>query len=204
LATQFSAKMLDTLLAPGISQFNEANVPDLTGEFPEADHWISNLFLNSLFGARYNDGWKQAAITLLFRTQIALRAYNEARTKTLECTAAYSSGHPASRRYFEAVALWETVLLNIQITLDLFFKFMDQTAVEPSDAERIRLAANRVKHFAEDIEKGKNTGDLTLPMWLAKDGVCTRTANVSYEELAENLREMGKAADILQSPGRKP
>jgi hypothetical protein len=198
---QFGAQILDTFLAPGISSFNEVNVPDLTGECPQADHWISNLFLNSLFGPRYNETWKQAAVTFLFRTQTALRAYTAARARTLTCVENFQPGRPASKSYFEAVSQWEVVLLNIQIVLDLFFTIMDPQAVETDDAKRIRRAANRVKHFAEDIEQKKNSADLTLPMWLGKDGLITRTAEVSYEEIAENLREMAKAADLLQDPG---
>ena len=79
--TQFGAHFLDTLFAPGISSFNNAVIPDLAGECPQARFWISNLFLNSLMGPRYNNAWKQAAVTFLFRTQIALRSYAEARAK---------------------------------------------------------------------------------------------------------------------------
>lgn len=204
MATQFGGHFLDTLMAPGISSFNKAEVPDLSGEHPQADHWLSNLFLNSLFGARYSDAWKQASVTFLFRTQNALRAYQAARIRTLECAKAFAPGRPATRLYFEAVSHWETVLLNIQIVLNLFFEVIDQKAVETDDAKRIREATNRIKHFAEDIRKGKNAGDLTLPMWLAADGLRTRTAAVTFEELAENLREMGTAANILQNPRYTP
>lgn len=137
----------------------------------------------------------------MFRTQIALRAYTEARAKTLECVGAFHPGRPASVTYFEAVSHWETVILNIQIVLDLHLKVIDPNGVETGDAERIRLIANRIKHFAEDIKKGRNSGDLTLPMWLQSDRLVTRVAEVTFEEIAENLREMGKAADILQNPG---
>ena len=92
------------------------------------------------------------------------------------------------------------MLLNIQIVLDLYFRFIDPNAVATSDATRIRQAANRIKHFADDIAQGQNSGDLTLPMWLQSDRLVTRTAEVTFEEIAENLREMGNAADIFQDP----
>jgi hypothetical protein len=204
MTIQFGSHFLDTLLAPGISSFNEADVPDLSGECPQAEHWISNFFLNSLLGPRYNETWKQAAVSFLFRTQNALRAYQIARAKTLECVAAFQPGRPAIKLYFDGVSHWETVVLNMQIVLDLFFRVIDQKALESDDAARIRKAANRIKHFAEDIVEGANTADVTLPIWLAKDGLKTRVAEVKYEELWENLREMGKAADIMQNPGYTP
>ncbi len=200
MAVQFSDQLLDNLLAPGISEFHEAEIPDLGGECPDWEHWLSNLFLNSLFETRYNDQWKQAAITFIFRTQNALRAYHSARSKTLECIQAFKPGNPASKLYFEALSHWETVVLQVQIALDMFFEFIDPSVQATDDADRIREAANRIKHFAEDIRKGKNSRDLTVALWLAKDRLKARTAYVTYVELAENLREMGRAAAILQNP----
>lgn len=204
MAIQFGNQPLDALFAPGISSFNKALIPDLGGECPQADHWLSNLFLNSLLGPRYNAAWKQTAVTFLFRTQNALRAYNLARTKTLECVAAFQPGRPASKLYFEAVSHWESVLINIQIAIDLYLWVIEPGAAETDDATRIRLAANRVKHYAEDIANRTNHGDLTLPMWLTESGIKTAAAEVTFEELAENLCEMGVAADLLQNPGLTP
>lgn len=203
MAVQFSTERLDYLLAPEISGLATIEIPDLE-EFPEEQHWISNLFLNSLFGSQYREAWKQAAVTFLFRTQNARRSYRLAREKSIECVAGFQPGRPKTGIYFEAVSHWETSLLNVQIALDLFLKFMDPGTAETEDATRIRRAAARVKHFAEDIVDGKNSGDLTLPIWLEHDRLQTRTAYVLFEELAENLKEMAKAADILQNPNLSP
>lgn len=203
MAVQFGAKILDELFAPGISSFSVAEVPEL-GKIPAADHWLGNLFLNSLLGDRYIETWKQAAVSFLFRTQNSVRSYEAARTKTLECVKAFKPGRPATRAYFEAVSHWESVLLNVQIALDLFLKVMSPGTAETNDAKRIRDVVNRIKHYAEDIETGKNTSDLTLPMWLAKDRLITRNAEVTFAEIAENIQEMAKAADVLQDPSSKP
>ena len=202
MAHQFGSQVLDKFLAPGISIFNKADVPNLDEACPDADHWISNHFLNSLFGHRYNDDWRQVTVTFIFRIQNALRAYRIARVKTLECVHGFQPGRPKSNLYFEAVSQWETALLNIQIALDLFLKVMDPNAIETDDAKRIRLTAARIKHFAEDIVDGKNSPELTLPMWLASDRLITRTSYVTFAELAENLTEMGIAAEIMQNPGK--
>ena len=202
MAVQFGSEVLDKFLAPGISAFNKADVPCLDNACPDAEHWISNHFLNSLFGHRYNDDWRQVTVTFIFRVQNALRAYRIARMKTLECVRGFQPGRPKSNLYFEAVSQWETALLNIQIALDLFLKVMDPSAIETDDAIRIRRTAARIKHFAEDIADGKNSPELTLPMWLASDRLLTRVSYVTFEELAENLAEMGKAAEIMQNPSQ--
>lgn len=204
MAVQFGAEILDAYFAPGISAFNSANIPDLGGACPESDHWLGNLFLNSIIGPRYADNWRQAAISFIFRTQTALRAYERARTKTLACIKDFKPGRPATNLYFDALAEWETVLLNIQIVIDLYSKFIDPGAAESPDAQRIRLSVNRIKHYAEDLQQGVNPADLTVPMWLESDGIKTSAAIVTYQEIAENLREMGKAADIFQDPNYTP
>jgi hypothetical protein len=89
----------------------------------------------------------------------------------------------------------------VQITVDLTLGSIDQNLVETDDAIRLRRIVNRIKHFAEDITgQPENQADLTLPMWLRRNGVASRTAELTYSEIAENLREMADAASILQNP----
>lgn len=202
MAAQFSGAMLDVLLAPGISTFNEAEIPDLSGAFPEAEFWLTNHFLNSLLGARYKDGWRQAAVTLMFRTQGALRAYTRARNKTIECIADFRPGRPASRLYFEALSDWETTLFNVQVALNLVFVVINPAAQPSNEATKIRNAFNRVKHFAEDIKRGSDMSSMTLPLWLTKQGLATSVADITFTELADSIRDLAQAADSLQNPGQ--
>lgn len=44
--TSWSSTLLDTVVAPGVSKFCVAEIPDLTGLFPHAQHWLTNHFLN--------------------------------------------------------------------------------------------------------------------------------------------------------------
>ena len=200
MAVQFGAEILDAYFAPGISAFDSANIPDLVGTCPQSEHWLGNLFLNSIFGSRYTDNWRQAAISFIYRTQTALSAYERARTKTLACVQGFRPGRPATKSYFEALAEWETVVFNIQIVIDLYRRFIAPGESETSEAQQIRLSVNRIKHYAEDLQQGINPADLTVPMWLTLDGIKTSAAAVTYQEIADNLLEMGKAADILQDP----
>jgi hypothetical protein len=51
MAIQFSAKIEDTFIAPGVSQFTEAEIPDMSLWSKESQSWIANFFLNSLFAS---------------------------------------------------------------------------------------------------------------------------------------------------------
>ncbi|WP_332767411.1 hypothetical protein [Phenylobacterium sp.] len=200
MAVQFSDQFLDELFAPGISTFRKAEIPDLADVSPEVEHWLSNHFLNSLFDTRFESHSKQAAMTHLFRTQNAIRAFQSAREKALGCVSNYKSGRPDTQNYLAAVAAWEVTLLNTQILIDLRENMFDRKGAR-TDAEcRIWEASNRLKHYGEDIRRGLNEAHWTLPLWLTGQGLKTRTGNVSYEELAGCLRVFAKMADMLQNP----
>lgn len=198
--TQFSDRLLDGLLAPGISAFDYAEVPELGVDCEQANHWLANHFLNSLFGHAYSPRSRQTVMTFLFRTQIAVQAYRAARVATLDCVRLFSPGSPASGRYFAAISEWERVLLNSQIAIDVFVKVIAPDMVLPEEVDRIRKAANRIKHYADDICRDQNSVDLTLPIWLSSDRLHTRTCTITFEEIAQQLREMGKAANHIQNP----
>ncbi len=42
--------LLDKYIAPEISKFVSADIPDLTGLFPQSEYWLTNHFLNTVFG----------------------------------------------------------------------------------------------------------------------------------------------------------
>src|SRR5436190_793638 len=52
-ALKWNPQLLDKHIAPGISNFSQANIPDLSGKFPQADHLVANFFLNSILRASY-------------------------------------------------------------------------------------------------------------------------------------------------------
>jgi hypothetical protein len=42
MAWRINPELMDSHIAPGISTFNEANIPDIAGRFPEAEYWTTN------------------------------------------------------------------------------------------------------------------------------------------------------------------
>jgi hypothetical protein len=49
---KFSDVVLDDFIAPGVSTFHSAEIPDMSARDPESSHWVADHFLNSVFRGR--------------------------------------------------------------------------------------------------------------------------------------------------------
>jgi hypothetical protein len=175
------------------------NIPNLSDEFKEADHWVANHFLNAVLGGGFAVPYKQYALNFLFRTRAAFRAYHYARDATLDYLKTSPTGQPRTRLYLDAIGHRETVLLNLAVCIRIV-NTMDRRIFDPGDGsseERAYTLSNDVKHWAEGnrFEQGD-----TLPMWLTDDGLVSRRTSLSYEELGDLVRDAARLADELQSP----
>ena len=200
---QFNPEILNERVAPGIADFDSAAIPDLRQEFDQAAYWLSNHHLNTLFGPKYRDNWKQWNINLLFRAQAQFSFYHQARDATLEFLDKSSHHNPAVGVYFGAVSLWESAFLNYQIFLDLYCKSTDNTAFiagDGSEEQRAYDIANSIKHWGSDIKKSRHAQQHTIPLWMSNLGFHTRTHFISYAEFSDITREIGKTADVLENP----
>ncbi len=197
-------QILGEFLAPGISQFKTANLPDLTKKHPEATHWISNHLLNSVFRGRFSPADKPTVLNVLFRARTAFDAYHRARQLTLQFIEISDPSNPKSRVYFDAVAAWETTLLNVQNAQSVFRHLGGDLfqSGDGSDDERLWLIVNRVKHCGEDIKTGLHTSDYTIPMWMTDEGLVSRdpTARLTWEEVTAHVDSLADVADQLQDP----
>jgi hypothetical protein len=108
-------------------------------------------------------------------------------------------GNPATGSYFEAIAQWEVVILNLNHAADVFRQVEGPSFQEDGAVKEIKLISNRIKHVAEDVKSGLHT-DLTAPMWMISSGLKTRTAEISFDEVADCLRSLIKIVDELQNP----
>ncbi|MEO7654676.1 MAG: hypothetical protein ABIS23_03210 [Sphingomicrobium sp.] len=199
---QWSKEILEKLLAPEITDFSEAVIPDLSDRHPEAKHWIANHLLNSTFRGNFPPDMKPLVLNILYRAQTAFRYYHEARSLTLEFLGRQQPFNPSSALYFSAVAAWEVTVINTQLAQDVVAKlngnFFEQG--DGSDDDRLWAVANRIKHCGSDIAAGKHTEDFTVPMWLANRGLVTRVAELSFEEMATYVDGLASVADTLRDP----
>lgn len=203
----FNTELVDLLIAPGISSFASCDAPDLTQQHPEATHWLANHFLNTIVGPRYKDKYRQWALNQLFRAEVAFRDYHEARSFTMEVLEKSSPGQPAIRTYFKAVARWESCLLNAQIFIDLANRMKKELGDVPvfiegdgSRDQRAYAIANTIKHWGGDVAAERHEEHQTIPVWLANEGLTTRSHQLSFVDLATLVTEIATVADALQDP----
>jgi hypothetical protein len=195
---QFSTRLLEKYLAPGINECRPANIDNLNAEISDTS-WIENHFLNSIFGPTLNETWRARFVVLAFRAKTALIAYERSRLACESFIANSIDGNPAAGSYFEAIAEWEVVILNLNHAADVFRQFDGSSFQEEDDVKKVKWISNRIKHVAEDIENGLHT-DLTVPMWMTSSGLKTRVAEISFDEVADCLRSLIKIVDEIQNP----
>lgn len=75
---QWDPDLLDKFVAPGISKFTDARIPDLSLEFPEARYWLANHFLNNTLSGSFPDRTRQLVMGYLRRAHHAFEAYHDA------------------------------------------------------------------------------------------------------------------------------
>lgn len=203
----YNTDLLDRYVAPGISKLTACRAPDISGKHPQAPHWLANHFLNSVFRGNFRSRFRQYAFNQLFRAQVAYADYQEARVLTEEFLTRGKPDHPAIGRYFLALARWESCLLNLQIFIDVMNRMKKELKDEPvftnddgTPEQRAYAIANKIKHFGSDVSADKHDENDTVPMWLTNIGLCTRTSELKFEELANLVSEAATVADELQDP----
>jgi hypothetical protein len=107
MAVQFSSEIVDRYIAPRVSSFTRADIPDMSKWAAESPHWIANFFLNSAFTAAFKPRMNAYAFNFLRRAQAAFSQHQLARESTL---AFLSSGGQSATLYAEALFHWETFL----------------------------------------------------------------------------------------------
>lgn len=196
-------QFLADFLAPGFDDFTDAAMEDLSSRYPTASHWIASYLLSSVFHGEYPVSVKPLVFNIIFRAQAAFKSYHKARSLTRAYLDFEKRDLQSTDPYFEAVSEWETTILNLKNAQDLFSKNIDQKLYEKcdgSDDQRLAEIANRIKHCAADIENGGHDATLTIPMWLSNGGLVTRTARLSWDELASNVDGLAKIAQTLHQP----
>src|SRR5680860_211867 len=201
---KWNPEILSKFVAPGISDFTSATIPDLTDEFPQASYWLVNHFLNSVFRTGFKDRWRQVVIAYLRRAQNAFVAYHN----SSEITANYLKGNepqnPKIGAYFGVVSSWENFALQASMAMDLI-RWLNQGQCvfvknDGTKEQRLYQMANLVKHTASAVSSGQCKESDTLPLWLSNDGLHCFDHALSYAEASEILRELAIGAEKFQDP----
>lgn len=105
VATSWNWDLFDEFLATDISKFTEAVMPPLLHD--EAEHWLSNYFLNSAIGTSFISPTREFAFTFVRRTSVAFEEYQLASSVTADFVARRSQGMQPTRTYLSGLHHWE-------------------------------------------------------------------------------------------------
>ncbi|HUU09188.1 MAG TPA: hypothetical protein VM431_01460 [Phycisphaerae bacterium] len=200
MAVQYSAKILDKHIAPGVSSFTKADIPDMATWAKQSPHWIANFFLNSAFTASFAPPMNAYAYNFLRRAQYAFSEHHLARESTLAFLAA---GGQSPTRYADALFHWECFLGQAWQAFALLCTAWEGRVYDKKDGsieERLNALYNQVKHVESRINSGQMIPGATVPVWLDNYGLRSVDASLTYVETAEVLKELAKYADALMNP----
>jgi hypothetical protein len=197
----FTSYAKDKFIAPFMSQFTDADIPDMSQFSSEASCWISNFILNSMLLANLKDPKRQFVFNFLRRAEAAYEQYELARTATREFL---SGTRQSASRYMKAVLHWEVFLAHAWQGYVLLGRILDQKKIFNKGTltreEKLNRLYNDSKHAESRIEQGKMPKHGTIPVWLTKEGLQSHNTGLSFVEAAEILEDLGKWATLLQDP----
>lgn len=196
----YSAAMLDTHIAPGVSAFTQANIPVMATWAKESPHWIANFFLNSAFTATFAPPMNAYAYNFLRRAQYAFSEHHLARESTLVFLA---PGGQSASRYADALFHWECFLGQAWHAFALLIAAWDGKAFEKNDGsveQRLNALYNQMKHVESRIENKQLIPGATVPVWLTNAGLQSVDAALTYDESTDVLKELSKYANVLMNP----
>jgi hypothetical protein len=149
----FSNSVTDKLFAPYMSEFIEADIPDMNTAFEEQKYWLANYVLNTSFRGKYNDNASRLSFNLMRRCEQAFLEYELARIETIFFLNGSRQSLP---KYSMAIYHWEMFLGQTWHCLKLLQLFLEREKAfnkgENTPIERLNLLYNRLKHTESAIE----------------------------------------------------
>ena len=187
----------DKFVAPEISSFTQASIPDLSGL---QERWLVSFILNSSLVVQLEDTARRTFYNFLRRVEGAFREYSSARQMTMAHLA--SPNPDAVSEYIIAIGHWEAFLSQAYQAWCLLARGQKIlfTPGDGSTMQRLNLLYNRSKHAESAITAEQLPPDGTLPVWLRNDGLHSVESSLTFEEIAEMLEDLAVWADAAQNP----
>lgn len=200
----WNSKLLEKHIAPGISDFTDADIPDLQDDYEQSSYWLTNHFLNNALRTSFKVPVKQYVQNYIFRAEVLFRLFHDARGATLDYLDGNDPFNPRVSRYYKAISIWETVFLNWAVAFDLIVKLNGNTKLftkgDGSVEERAHEMQNEIKHCGGSIFGGHWTETSTIPIWLNNTGISSHNYQISFSELSGLVSEIANLANELQDP----
>jgi hypothetical protein len=186
-------------MAPEMSKFTSATIPDLSAIDSDQEHWLENYILNSIMRATLQSPDRQRLFNFLRRSHSAFEEYAAAR----ELTLAYLAEPERKLGYLKAMGHWEALLGYIWQAYRLILPKQLADLYKPRDNsffERLNHLYNKGKHLEEKILEGKYFEDSPLCIWLTNEGLKSTDEEVTFEEVVETLKQLAQLAAAVQDP----
>jgi hypothetical protein len=190
---QYSDDILDTFIAPELSQLTLMGAPPL--EAPP--DYLSAAILSYIAGIRYKAKKAELlhlSVVFLKRSLTATNEYRAGRESLIQYVASQLKRQHEVPSYLSALSQFEQCIQSIAQCVDLFNQ-MNKVCGAPnlayecndgSDVERICQLNNAIKHFG-DLNRARGA---SAPVWITNTGIKSREHSVSFDELTENIRAL--------------
>lgn len=200
MTVTYSTQILDTHIAPGVSSFTQAEIPDMSTWDKESAYYVANFFLDSAFTATFAPPMNAYAYNFLRRVQYAFSEHHLARESTLRFL---STGAQSLGPYVDALFHWENFLGQCWHAYALLITAWEGKAFKKGDGsveQRLNALYNQMKHVESRIENNQMIPGATVPVWLTNAGLQSVDAALTYAETGEVLKDLAKYANALMSP----
>jgi len=183
---------LDNFVSQDLSQLTECRADEIVKEFPDCSSWLTSFVLNWIFRIPLPKDKAALAFALIRRAEGAIEDYEEARRHLSSLVA----GGRSVSLYFRCLRKFESTVALLYQSLDFMRRALGISLFSPGDGspyERLNLIYNKARH----------SDPQTLPagqlhaVWIKNDGLYAEGANLTFGELHELLRDVGRIADKL-------
>lgn len=197
MVTRFSNHVLDQYLAPNVSKFHCAEIPDMSSE---KRSWLPNFFLNSILRGSFTDPQRQYILNFLRRVEAAHVAHELARSATLEFL---TGSRQSVSCYMRAILHWESFLAQSWMGYQLIRTPSGKKVFEPGDGsvlQRLHCLYNRSKHSENAIQAGQLAPGGTITVWMEDHGLQGHEVALSWQESGDVLEDLSSGANALEDP----
>lgn len=192
---------MDKFVAPELSNLTECNVIDMTGHDDQCQHWVANFILNAMLRVTVKEPYYAYTFKFLRGSEMSFYEHENGRLTLHD----YISNRPdAIYSYLRAVYHFENFTAQSYQAYEIIRKWSGQNTFQSGDGsmrDRLNILYNRSKHADKAIHAGQlPTIDATMPVWLTNNGLQGEGTLLTYQEMAEILKELSKIAGKLSNP----
>ena len=183
---------LDNFVAQDLSELTECRPVSVAQDFPDHASWLSSFVLNWIFRIPLPKEKAALAFVLIRRADGAIEDYEEARAYLAEL----ANGGQNISLYFRCLRRFESTVAMVSQAHEFIWKALNIklfTKKDGSPYERLNIIYNKGRHAEpETLPSGQ-----LHAVWIKNDGLYIDEAKLTFDELRDLIRMIGRIADKL-------